>query len=139
MAPIVASIEISRSPEDVFAYVTDPSHLPEWQGGVVRAERVGEGPVAVGRGQSRPPQRHDLRRLPRSDPCRVGVDSTARAPLNQLSGEPWFACCAATEPGCPEAGSPAEGRAGLWTVCSAATHGVTVKESVSPASELSPA
>jgi uncharacterized protein YndB with AHSA1/START domain len=48
MAPIVASIEISRSPEDVFAYVTDPSHLPEWQGGVVRVERVGEGPVAVG-------------------------------------------------------------------------------------------
>ena len=48
MAPIVASIEISRSPEDVFAYVTDPSHLPEWQGGVVRVERLGEGPVAVG-------------------------------------------------------------------------------------------
>ena len=32
MAPIVESIEISRSPEDVFSYVTDPSHLPEWQG-----------------------------------------------------------------------------------------------------------
>jgi uncharacterized protein YndB with AHSA1/START domain len=48
MAPIVASIEISRSPEDVFAYVTDPSHLPDWQGGVVRTERIGEGPVAVG-------------------------------------------------------------------------------------------
>jgi uncharacterized protein YndB with AHSA1/START domain len=48
MAPIVASIEISRSPEDVFACVTDPSHLPEWQGGVVRAERIGEGPVVVG-------------------------------------------------------------------------------------------
>jgi uncharacterized protein YndB with AHSA1/START domain len=48
MAPIVASIEISRSPEDVFAYLTDPSHLSEWQGGVVRAERLGEGSVAVG-------------------------------------------------------------------------------------------
>jgi uncharacterized protein YndB with AHSA1/START domain len=48
MAPIVASIEISRSPEDVFAYVTDPSRMPEWQGGVVRVERIGEGPVAVG-------------------------------------------------------------------------------------------
>jgi uncharacterized protein YndB with AHSA1/START domain len=48
MAPIVSSIENSRSPEDVFAYVTDPSHLPEWQGGVVRAEKLGEGPVAVG-------------------------------------------------------------------------------------------
>jgi uncharacterized protein YndB with AHSA1/START domain len=48
MAPIVASIDISRSPEDVFAYVTDPSHLPEWQGGVVRAEKIGGGPVGVG-------------------------------------------------------------------------------------------
>jgi uncharacterized protein YndB with AHSA1/START domain len=48
MALIVASIEISRPPEDVFVYVTDPSHLPEWQGGVVRAERLDEGPVAVG-------------------------------------------------------------------------------------------
>jgi uncharacterized protein YndB with AHSA1/START domain len=48
MAPIVSSIEISRSPEEVFAYVTDPSRLPEWQGGVVRAERLGGGPVAVG-------------------------------------------------------------------------------------------
>jgi uncharacterized protein YndB with AHSA1/START domain len=30
MAPIVNSVEISRPPEDVFAYVTDPTHLPEW-------------------------------------------------------------------------------------------------------------
>ena len=29
MAAIVESIEISRRPEDVFSYVTDPSHLPE--------------------------------------------------------------------------------------------------------------
>jgi uncharacterized protein YndB with AHSA1/START domain len=48
MPPIAASIEIGRPPEDVFAYVTDPSHLHEWQGGVVRAERIGEGPVVVG-------------------------------------------------------------------------------------------
>ena len=40
MAPIVASTEIARSPDDVFAYVTDPSHLPEWQESVVKAERV---------------------------------------------------------------------------------------------------
>jgi uncharacterized protein YndB with AHSA1/START domain len=40
MAPIVESIEISRRPEEVFAYVTDHSHLPEWQESVVtvRAE-----------------------------------------------------------------------------------------------------
>jgi uncharacterized protein YndB with AHSA1/START domain len=48
MTLISASIEIARSPEDVFAYVTDPSHLPEWQGGAVRVERLDGGPVAVG-------------------------------------------------------------------------------------------
>jgi uncharacterized protein YndB with AHSA1/START domain len=48
MTSIAATIEIGRPPEDVFAYVTDPSHLPEWQGGVVRTERLDEGPVAVG-------------------------------------------------------------------------------------------
>jgi uncharacterized protein YndB with AHSA1/START domain len=50
MAPIVASTEISRSPEDVFAYVTDPRRLHEWQASVVRAEPADstEGPVGVG-------------------------------------------------------------------------------------------
>jgi uncharacterized protein YndB with AHSA1/START domain len=46
MAPIVNSIEILRRPEDVFAYVTDPSRLPEWQESVVSARA--EGPVGVG-------------------------------------------------------------------------------------------
>jgi uncharacterized protein YndB with AHSA1/START domain len=35
MAPIVHSVEIKRSPEDVFAYVTDPSRFAEWQEAVV--------------------------------------------------------------------------------------------------------
>ena len=35
MTTIVESVEISRTPADVFAYVTDPSHLPEWQASVV--------------------------------------------------------------------------------------------------------
>ena len=48
MAPIVASVEISRRPEDVFAYITDPSHLPEWQESVVR---VKTGSAPAGRGQ----------------------------------------------------------------------------------------
>lgn len=46
MAPIVNSIEISRRPEDVFAYVTDPSHLPDWQESVVSVRT--NGPFAVG-------------------------------------------------------------------------------------------
>ena len=47
MAPIVASIEIARSPQDVFAYVTDPTRLPEWQESVVRA-KGSDTPVRVG-------------------------------------------------------------------------------------------
>jgi uncharacterized protein YndB with AHSA1/START domain len=46
MAPIVNSVEISRRPEDVFAYVTDPTHLPEWQESVVSVRA--DGPFTVG-------------------------------------------------------------------------------------------
>jgi uncharacterized protein YndB with AHSA1/START domain len=48
MAPIVQSIEISRRPEDVFSYMTDPSHLPEWQESAVSVRREGEAPLALG-------------------------------------------------------------------------------------------
>jgi uncharacterized protein YndB with AHSA1/START domain len=47
MASIVASTEISRSPDDVFAYVTDPNNLPEWQESVVRVESS-QTPAQVG-------------------------------------------------------------------------------------------
>jgi uncharacterized protein YndB with AHSA1/START domain len=46
VAPIVNSIEISRRPEDVFAYVTDPSHLSEWQASVVSVRA--DSPFTVG-------------------------------------------------------------------------------------------
>jgi carbon monoxide dehydrogenase subunit G len=48
MAAIVESVEITRPPADVFAYVTDPTHLPEWQESVVSVERVGGEPRGVG-------------------------------------------------------------------------------------------
>jgi uncharacterized protein YndB with AHSA1/START domain len=48
MAAIVESVEISRRPEDVFRYVTDPSRLAEWQVSVVSVRREGHTPVAVG-------------------------------------------------------------------------------------------
>jgi carbon monoxide dehydrogenase subunit G len=35
-------IEIARTPEDVFAYLSDVSNLPEWQSGVRRAEQKGD-------------------------------------------------------------------------------------------------
>ncbi|MFD9356254.1 SRPBCC family protein [Streptomyces sp. NPDC060031] len=48
MSAISNSIDIDRRPEDVFAYVTDPTHLPEWQDGAVSAAPVGDLPVHVG-------------------------------------------------------------------------------------------
>ena len=48
MASIVESVEISRRPEDVFSYVTDPSRLPEWQESVVSVRQESDGPVPVG-------------------------------------------------------------------------------------------
>jgi carbon monoxide dehydrogenase subunit G len=48
MATIVESIEISRRPEDVFAYATDFSRFPEWQEGIVSARPEGDAPLAVG-------------------------------------------------------------------------------------------
>ena len=48
MAPMVHSVEIDRSREDVFAYVTDPSRFSEWQEAVVRASVQGSGPLQQG-------------------------------------------------------------------------------------------
>ncbi len=45
---IVESVEISSTPADVFAYVTDPSRLPEWQASVVDVQQA-DGPVQVGK------------------------------------------------------------------------------------------
>jgi uncharacterized protein YndB with AHSA1/START domain len=48
MAPIVSTIEIARPPEEVFAYITDPSRFPEWQEDVLRAGMQDDRPPAVG-------------------------------------------------------------------------------------------
>jgi uncharacterized protein YndB with AHSA1/START domain len=48
MAPIVASVEIARRPDDVFSYATDPTHLSEWQESLVSARLDGDAPVAAG-------------------------------------------------------------------------------------------
>jgi uncharacterized protein YndB with AHSA1/START domain len=42
MAPLVSTIEIARSPEDVFAYATDPLHFSEWQHDVVSVRMIGD-------------------------------------------------------------------------------------------------
>jgi hypothetical protein len=37
MASITTSVEIARSPEEVFGYITDVPRHPEWQEGLVSA------------------------------------------------------------------------------------------------------
>lgn len=41
MAPIVSTIDINRPQDEVFAYVTDPSTMPEWQQGAVSGHMDG--------------------------------------------------------------------------------------------------
>ena len=48
MAPIVASVEIARRPEEVFSYASDPARLADWQESVVSARVEGGGPPAEG-------------------------------------------------------------------------------------------
>ncbi|MET9799566.1 SRPBCC family protein [Streptomyces sp. NPDC006368] len=48
MSSIKESIEISRRPEDVFAYLADPVHLAEWQESAVAVRPVGDRPAGVG-------------------------------------------------------------------------------------------
>ncbi|WP_156723716.1 SRPBCC family protein [Streptomyces apocyni] len=48
MTAVRESIEIDCPPEQVFAYVTDASHLPEWQESAVEAHRIGDAPVSPG-------------------------------------------------------------------------------------------
>jgi uncharacterized protein YndB with AHSA1/START domain len=45
---MVHSVEINRRPEDVFAYVTDPTHFTEWQDAVVSARRNETAPIGLG-------------------------------------------------------------------------------------------
>jgi carbon monoxide dehydrogenase subunit G len=48
MAPIVAAAEVNRQAEDVFAYVTDPTHFSEWQSGLVNGRMDGDNHGAIG-------------------------------------------------------------------------------------------
>jgi uncharacterized membrane protein len=58
MAPIVDSIEIDRSPDDVFAYYTDLAKHGEWQEQIVSVQVDTDGPTRVGSRAT------DRRRLP---------------------------------------------------------------------------
>jgi uncharacterized protein YndB with AHSA1/START domain len=46
--PIVSSIDVARPPDEVFAYVTDPTRFGEWQRDVVAVQVEGGRPPGVG-------------------------------------------------------------------------------------------
>lgn len=48
MTAMVESIDIARRPEDVFSYVTEFSHFPEWQAGVLSVRPEGDAPLGLG-------------------------------------------------------------------------------------------
>lgn len=48
MATGQATIQIDRPANDVFAYAADPATMPRWQGEVLEAEPLSEGPLRVG-------------------------------------------------------------------------------------------
>jgi uncharacterized protein YndB with AHSA1/START domain len=45
---ITHTIEIARSPEDVFAYIDQVARHPEWQDGLISTRVITEGPLRVG-------------------------------------------------------------------------------------------
>jgi uncharacterized membrane protein len=48
MAPLVETVEIARSPDDVFAYLSELERHSEWQSQVESSELVTEKPTRVG-------------------------------------------------------------------------------------------
>jgi uncharacterized protein YndB with AHSA1/START domain len=48
MVMVEESIDIARSQADVFAYLSDQTHGPLWQRGLVEVRRTTDGPIGVG-------------------------------------------------------------------------------------------
>src|SRR2546423_15671244 len=48
MAKIEFSIAVRRPVEEVFAYLTDPANLPEWQSSAIEGRMEAAGPMAKG-------------------------------------------------------------------------------------------
>jgi uncharacterized protein YndB with AHSA1/START domain len=48
MATLISTIEVTRPPEEVFAYATDPTKFGEWQANVISGHVDGNDPHEVG-------------------------------------------------------------------------------------------
>ena len=75
---VVKSIEIARTPEEVFAYIEQVDRHPEWQEKLVSAKRQTEGPLRVG---SRIDQ---VRRVP-GGPREFTIEVTEHDPPSKIS------------------------------------------------------
>ncbi|WP_327279444.1 MULTISPECIES: SRPBCC family protein [unclassified Streptomyces] len=87
MSAIRKSIDISRSPEEVFDYMTDPRHLPEWQDSAVSAHPLDGAPLHLGSkvavtrrvGKRRFPMTMEVKEFDRPRSWRLrGVDGLVR-------------------------------------------------------------
>lgn len=90
MAPITTTAEIDRPPDEVFAYVIDPSTFPEWQQGVVSGHmdapttRVGSKCTTVRRIGGR--QRVVTTEITEYDPPRRWADRGIEGPIRAVVG-----------------------------------------------------
>lgn len=48
MSPIIATVDVARPADEVFAYATDPTRFPQWQDGVVDGHLDTPGEAHVG-------------------------------------------------------------------------------------------
>ena len=90
MASITTTTEIARPAEDVFAYVTDPSTMPEWQKGCLRGHmdgpttRVGSKCTTVRRIGGR--ERVVTTEITEYDPPRRWADRGIEGPIRAIVG-----------------------------------------------------
>ena len=91
MAKIVSSIEIGRSPEDVFAYLNDLSRHGEWQQEIISTTVETDGPTRVGTRAT------DRRRVP-GGPQDVTYEITAHDPPRRMSFKGRTVPSGSTEP-----------------------------------------
>ncbi|MFF6949056.1 SRPBCC family protein [Streptomyces iakyrus] len=90
MARIEEAIDISRRPDEVFSYLTDPKHIAEWEESAVAVRTLSEGPLGV-RSRFQVQRRVGILKLPMTmevmeiDPPRSwhfhGVDGPVRGDL----------------------------------------------------------
>lgn len=86
MAPIISTIETARSADDVFAYVTDPSRMPEWQQGVTsgRLDGTGVGSRCTTTRKIGGAQREVVTEITEYDPPRRWADHGIEGPIRAV-------------------------------------------------------